>query len=172
MNSSQIHLAMTHIPVILSLTGLVILVIALIRKNYMATRISFYILIAAGLFSFPVFFSGEGAEEVIEHFPGVSGSAIERHEGLANTSLWIIIATAILALAGLFGFANKSVFRMIKLFVLFFALLSSAFMGFTAHLGGQIRHTEIRTAIAAGIVNNEAGTERRSEAGHENDNDQ
>lgn len=167
MNSSQIHLAMTHIPVILSLTGMVILVIALIRKNHAAARISLYILIAAGLFSLPVFFSGEGAEEAIEHAPGISESVIEKHEGLANTSLWIIIATAVLALTGLFRFGNGSAFRMVKFPVLFFALLSSAFMGVTAHLGGQIRHPEISSRAAVGPAVNDAGNENGNEVPNE-----
>ena len=43
MNQAQIHLALTHMPVILSMTGLVILIISLIMKNTVVIKTSFYI---------------------------------------------------------------------------------------------------------------------------------
>ena len=69
MNASQIHLALTHVPVILSFVGLVILVISFFKKNETTTRIAFYILLAAGLFAIPVYATGEGTEEVVEKLP-------------------------------------------------------------------------------------------------------
>jgi hypothetical protein len=69
MNQAQIHLALTHMPVILSLTGLVTLVVSLIMKNTVVIKTSFYIFLAAGLLSIPVYFTGEGAEEMVEHLP-------------------------------------------------------------------------------------------------------
>ena len=70
MNQAQIHLALTHMPVILSMTGLVILIISLIMKNTVVIKTSFYIFLIAGLFTIPVYFTGEGAEEMVEHLPG------------------------------------------------------------------------------------------------------
>ncbi|HEY0676882.1 MAG TPA: DUF2231 domain-containing protein [Chitinophagaceae bacterium] len=161
MNQSQIHLALTHMPVVLSLTGLVILIISLIRKNQTGMNISFYILLAAGLFTIPVFLSGEGAEEMVERIPGVSEAVIEKHEDVAKISLWIILATALVAIAGLIRKAGKQL-QFVRYFVLIFAIASAGLMVFTAHLGGQIRHTEISSSVAQnsqdggeGNVNNE-----------------
>ena len=65
MNSVQMHLALTHVPVILSFVGLVMLVAALILKNTTLTKTSYIILIIAGVAALPVFFSGEGTEEAV-----------------------------------------------------------------------------------------------------------
>jgi biotin transporter BioY len=148
MNASQIHLALTHIPVILSFTGLVILFISIVKKNSQLTRVSFLILLLAGLGALPVFFSGEGAEETVEHLPGVSGSLIERHEEIAKISFYTILGTGFIALVGLFNFSIPNLGKTVRFLTLFFALGSSALMVQTAHLGGQIRHSEIRPGFA------------------------
>ena len=54
MNSTQIHLALTHVPVILSLIGLIILVVGLLKKNSILTKTALYIFLAAGVFVVPV----------------------------------------------------------------------------------------------------------------------
>ena len=143
MNQSQIHLALTHLPVILTLTGLVVLIISLFIKNTVVTKVAFYVLIGAAVFALPVFFSGEGAEEAVEHVPGVSASMIERHENVANVSIYIVIATGLFAMGGLLRVSGKPLLFAARYFVLIAALFSSALMVWTAHLGGQIRHSEI-----------------------------
>lgn len=146
MNSSQIHLALTHVPVILSFVGFVILIIALIRKNNSLTKTSFSIFLAAGLFVIPVYLTGEGTEEVVENLPGVSEGIISKHEQFANISLTIVLICGIASLVGLLLFNRFLIIRPLKYFVLFFAFGSAITMAKTAHLGGQIRHTEIRSA--------------------------
>jgi uncharacterized membrane protein len=147
MNSSQIHLALTHVPVILSIIGLAILVIAMIVKNDTLTKTSFYLLLVAGISAIPVFFTGEGAEETVERLPGVSESIIERHEDLAKFAFGIVSATAIVALAGLLLYKSGKVLRLIKPLVFVLSLATASLMIVTAHLGGQVRHTEIRTGF-------------------------
>lgn len=145
MNTSQIHLALTHLPVVLSLVGMIMLVVSLLRKNPVLTRTSFYLLFFAGLAALPVFFSGEGAEEAVENFPGVSESLIEKHEDVAKIALFAIVATALVALAGLLRFSIGALARPVRILVLLLAVFSSVMLAQTAHLGGQIRHTEIRS---------------------------
>lgn len=149
MNSVQMHLALTHMPVILSFVGLVMLVIALLTRNTILTKTSYIILIIAGVAALPVFFSGEGTEEAIEHVPGVSQAMIERHEEIAKLALISITVAGISALIALFSFRWFVAARVLKALVLLFAIASGGLMAQTAHLGGQIRHTEIRNGIAA-----------------------
>jgi uncharacterized membrane protein len=167
MNASQIHLALTHVPVILSVIGLVILIIALIRKNDTLTKTSFYIFLAAGLFALPVYFTGEGAEEVIEEFPGVSESVIGKHKQFASISLTIILICGVISLAALFLYKYLQAARIIKYAVLIFAFGSAITMAQTAHLGGQIRHTEIASALTSvGNDNeNQNGENSKQESG-------
>lgn len=150
MNSSQIHLALTHAPVFLSIIGFVVLAVAMIVKNDTLTKTSFYFLLFAGIFAVPVFFTGEGAEEAVEHLPGVSEAAIEQHEDLAKFAFGMVSAVAVISLMGLLLFKNAKILRLTRPLVFFLALATAGIMSATAHLGGQVRHTEIRPVVTNG----------------------
>jgi hypothetical protein len=160
MNSAQIHLALTHVPVILSLVGLAILMIALFKKSNSLIKTSYYILLFAGLCVIPVYLSGEGTEELVESLPGVSEPIIERHEDVAKLAMISVVVAGLAALTGLVLFQRSSVAKIIKAVVLLFAISSTGLMAQTAHLGGQIRHTEIRSGfVAQGGADNGAGAQ-------------
>ena len=101
MNAAQIHLALNHIPLFFSIIGGLILLLGLFRKNDGFITLSLYMLIAAALFTAPVFLTGEGTEELVEKAVGVNESAIESQEDMAKISLILIIITGEFALAGL-----------------------------------------------------------------------
>lgn len=162
MNATQLHLALTHVPVVLSLIGLVILIISFFRKSNTLTKTALWILLAAGVFTLPVYFTGEGTEEVVEGLPGVSEVVIEKHEDFAKATLVLVSASGLLALAGLVAYSFGRAVTSIKVLTLLLAFVSAGAMAQTAHLGGQIRHSEIRTgALAqggeAGSAENEGG---------------
>ena len=163
MNSVQMHLALTHVPVILSFVGLVMLVVALLAKNTVLTKTSYYIILIAGVAALPVFFSGVGTEEAVEHAPGVSEAIIERHEDIAKLAMISITIAGISALVALFSFRWFRVARFLRVLVLLLVIMSGGLMAQTAHLGGQIRHTEIRNALTA-QNGNEQGEEKEMQA--------
>lgn len=168
MNSSQIHLALTHVPVILSMVGFVVLVVAMLKRNDILARTGFYLVLFAGIFAVPVFFTGEGAGEIVEHLPGVSESVIEEHEELAKIAFGLAIAAALFSLAGLLLYGKGNAYRWIKPLVLLLALTTSGVMAATAHLGGQVRHTEIRPGDTTQTNN---GTNNDSPNGEREDGD-
>ena len=147
MNATQIHLALTHVPVILSFTGLAFLIGSYFIKNPFLTKVAFFTLAAAALFALPVYFTGEGTEHAIENLPGVSEPIIEEHEEVAKIALIVIIATGLAALAGIF-FTGRFAKGM-RIAVLVLAIGSAGALAQTAHLGGQIRHSEIRPDYVA-----------------------
>ena len=157
MNSVQMHLALTHVPVILSLVGLLMLIVALLKKSLTLTKTSYLIILIAGVVALPVFFSGEGTEEAVEHAPGVSEAIIERHEEVAKLAMISIAVAGILSLGALFFFRRVIASRILKGMVLLLAITSGGLMAQTAHLGGQIRHTEIRNGVSAQDRNEAAG---------------
>jgi len=157
MNSVQVHLALTHVPVILSFVGLIMLVVAFFIKNPTLTKTSYILLLVAGVAAMPVFFTGEGTEEAIENLPGVSESVIERHEEVAKLAMIAIAAAGLVALAALLSARWQITARVFKVVVLLLAITSGGLMAQTAHLGGQIRHTEIRNGIALQNGNENAG---------------
>jgi uncharacterized membrane protein len=162
MKSVQMHLALTHVPVILSFVGLIMLIVAFFIKNTILTKTSYILILIAGIAAMPVFFSGEGPEEAIENLPGISEAVIERHEEAAKLAMISIAAAGLLAFAGLFTFKWQIAARVFKTVVLILAITSGGLMVQTAHLGGQIRHTEIRNGAAFQNAN-EAGGENESD---------
>ena len=177
MNATQIHLALTHVPVMLSIIGLVMLILSLFRKNDTLAKTALSILLAAGLLTIPVFFTGEGAEEVVEKLPGVSEAVIEKHEHFAKTTLALVSASGLVALIGLAAYAFGRFVTMIKVLALILSVVSAGAMAQTAHLGGQIRHSEIRsTALTpgtgnAGVESNEATQETAGKKAVETEDD-
>jgi len=152
MNSVQLHLAFTHVPVILSLAGLAMLVIALLKKDPMLTKTAYVFIMLAGIAALPVFFSGEGTEEGVENLPGVSEAIIEQHEEVAKLAMISIAAAGILSLTALFPFKRLWIARFLQTVVLILAITSGGLMAQTAHLGGQIRHTEIRSGVSGNAI--------------------
>lgn len=162
------HLALTHVPVVLSLVGLVMLAVAFFIKNPTIIKTSYIVLVMAGLSAIPVFLTGEGAEEAIENLPGISEAVNERHEEVAKLAILAIAAAGLAALVALFSFNRQAIARVLKGVVLALALISGGFMAQTAHLGGQIRHTEIRSGAPAQNNPENAG-EKEGNSGEKDD---
>jgi uncharacterized membrane protein len=172
MNASQIHLALTHVPVVLSFIGLVILSIGMLKKNETITKTSFYLLLAAGIFTVPVYLTGEGTEEAVENLPGVSESLISKHEDVANLTLIVISLTALMALSGILFYSRRIIGKMARTSVFILSLISAGAMAQTAHLGGSIRHTEIRSGVAAVSDQNTENGSNKNEARGKNTKDE
>ena len=168
MNSVQVHLALTHVPVILSLVGLILLIVALILKNITLIKAAYMIIIIAGIAVLPVFLSGEGTEEAVEKLPGVSDAIIERHEEVAKLAMISMVAAGVFATAAMFSFQWSFATRVLRIVILFLALSAGGLMAQTAHSGGQIRHTEIRGGSTS---LNAQGTNDRSTPTKEQDDD-
>ena len=170
MNSVQMHLALTHVPVVLSLAGLIMLAVAFFIKNSILTKTSYILILIAGMAAIPVFFTGEGTEEAIENLPGVSETVIERHEDVAKLAMISITVAGLAALAALFSFRWQIATRVFKIVVLLLALASGGLMAQTAHLGGQIRNTEIRSGVALQNSNENSG-QNEGNAGQQQEKD-
>ncbi|MBY0275882.1 hypothetical protein K2Z84_11100, partial [Candidatus Binatia bacterium] len=80
MNAAQIHLALTHLPVVTALLAAATLAVAAVARSAATRRFGLVLLVVAGLAAIPTQMSGEGAEEIVEDRPGVSEALIERHE--------------------------------------------------------------------------------------------
>ncbi len=155
MNAAQIHLALNHAPLLMSIIGGGILILGMIRKNESYKSLSLYLLVAAAVLTIPVYLTGEGTEELVEHLPGVNESAIESHEDMAKISLIIIIITGVIALLGIILRKNTGLAKIVFAGALLLSLASFGTMAQTAHLGGLIRHSEIQNGATANAEGNE-----------------
>lgn len=145
MDAVHIHLIVNHIPVLGSIFGFLLLLVGIIQKNNSYSRVAIAVLIISGIFAVVALQSGEGAEEAVEGLPGVTEGLIHEHEEAAEGAMWISVVTGLLAIGGLFlEKMRPEKLRSFLIVVLIGSAVASGYMGYTAYLGGQIRHTEIR----------------------------
>jgi len=144
MNPVQLHLALTHVPVILSIAGFGLLAFALIKKESLLVNTAYWILIIAAVAALPVYLTGEGTAETLEKLPGISEKNIESHEEAAESALIAIELVGVLSILGLLFKGRVRLGKILRLLTLLFAFVAAAVLADAAHLGGQIRHSEIR----------------------------
>jgi hypothetical protein len=161
MSIVYLHLVLNHFPVIGAVLGMLLLGVALARGSGELTKVGLGFFGLIGAIAVIVYFTGEPAEELVERLPGFSETITERHEDVA------LIATVIAALFGalamvalLFG-RHRPFTRRLTAVAFIGSLGIVGLMGYTANLGGQIRHTEIR---AGATVDGKSDTPTR-EAG-------
>ncbi|HEX7336906.1 MAG TPA: hypothetical protein VF252_06835 [Gemmatimonadales bacterium] len=145
MSWAHIHLALNHVPVIGLLVVLLLLVVAGLRRSTELTRVSCGLLALLAAVAVVVYFTGEPAEELIENLPGFSEALVEEHEEVALIATIGMVVLGLVALAGLIRFRGpRSAPAWYGRGVLLLALVMGGVMVWTANLGGQIRHSEIR----------------------------
>lgn len=145
MNEAHIHLMINHLPVIGTLIATGVLLFALIGRKPDFLRLGLWLVFLASLSTVPAYFSGEGAEEVVEHLPGVSENLIEEHEELAEIALFTSQLTGLLALVSILLTRTSDRFlRMAAMTTALAAVGSFTLMGLVANSGGQISHPELR----------------------------
>lgn len=144
MNAAQIHLGLNHLPIGLALVGVPLLAIALWRKSSELKATALVLMILSALATIPTFLSGEPAEEIIEHRPGVSKSVIHEHEEAGEFALIIVGILGGLAIAGwLFEKLKKPLPTSAWWGLVLLGVVSLGVFVRTAHLGGLIRHDEL-----------------------------
>jgi hypothetical protein len=150
MNWAHVHLIINHIPELGVMGGILLLVYAIVRKSEEVTMLSFLLFALVAIATIAVFMTGHGAEDVVKNLPGVTEAYIGQHEEMASVAL---IGTEILGILCIIGLVllrrSGAIPRWLVITVLVVALIDAGAVGFTTYLGGQIRHTEIRSDAAA-----------------------
>lgn len=148
MNWAYVHLLINHIPVLGTVFGTLLLVFGMVKRNEAIKRVSLGIFVIIAVATVPVYLTGEPAEEIVEHLPGVEEPIIEEHE---ESALIAFIAVGILGVAVLgLLWRYRRTDTIPKRFVITALILSivvCGLMAWTADLGGKIRHPEIRSDI-------------------------
>lgn len=140
---AQWHLLMNHLPVFGALGGTLLLCWGLLRKQQEVVQVGLGVLCVAAVLALPAYFSGESAEEAVEHLAGVSESLMESHEDLARVATILMELVGFSALLSVWGALQKWRTGLVK-GTLVLAVLTSGTLIWTAHLGGLIRHSELR----------------------------
>ena len=152
MSLTHLHLLLNHFPVIGTLIGVAFLASAVIRKSSELSKVSLGLFAVIGVVTLIVFFTGEPAEERIEKLPDFSESITEKHEEFALLATIVVSAIGAVAVALLALFRGRELPRQITLVAFALAIVGGGMMGYTAMLGGQVRHTEIRSGSATSVT--------------------
>lgn len=145
MNSAHIHLIVNHVPIILTIFSLFVLLAGYFTGKREYSKIAFVGFVIAAVFAIITFFTGEGAEDIVENIAGFSHDAIENHEHAAETARLFAIILGVFGLGGIFYFKDKEVkgYKVFMIITLILAIVASAYLIYTGYLGGLIRHTEL-----------------------------
>ena len=149
MSFTHLHLLLNHVPSIGTVFGVMLLALALLRRSSELGKVALGFFALLGAVSVVVFLTGEPAEELVEKLPGFSETITEAHEEAALVATIAIGAFGALALAALWKFRRRALPRWTEAVGLALAIGVGGLMGYTAYLGGQVRHTEIRAGAAA-----------------------
>ena len=148
MDQAHIHLLIVHLPLFGAFFGMLVLAHGLWHKSEQTSIAAFNVFIISAIGAAIAKFTGEGAEEAVEHIPGVLESAIELHE---DAGFWAFVSMLVLGVASvlaIFLTRTKSTFSIaMTRIVLVLAVFCLVVVGRAAYLGGQIRHTEISGVV-------------------------
>jgi hypothetical protein len=158
------HLLLNHIPVI-GFPGAVLLLLGgLWRKSDELVNAALAGLVLVALLTIPTFLTGDPAEHAVRHMPGVTREVIHDHEESADASLTAIELAGAAALFALFSSRYFPTMRRWLVYLsLAAAVVGSALVAYTANLGGQIRHTEIRAGASPTAPPGTTGAETKGD---------
>ena len=151
MNWAHIHLILNHVPVIGMAFGILLLLVAVVRRSEELKRVSLGFFVVLAVLALPTYFTGEPAADLVQSLPGVSTQLIGQHQDAALVALIGVGILGLVALGGLIRYRQAVAlpsWLMATAFVL--ALAVGGWLAWTANLGGQIRHSEIRAEAKAG----------------------
>lgn len=170
MNAVQLHLALNHLPIVGLIAFGIVLIYAMWRGGREARRIALVGLAVSGLLTIPVLLSGESAEETVEHLGTALEPLIHNHEEAADVASTLSIITGIAALLVLgLELWMPRFRRMASAGLVVLVLVSAVAVGWTGHLGGLIRHPELRQGGAAAALT--PGTLGGAQGGDHDDDD-
>ena len=145
MNDAHIHLIFNHLPIIIPMVGLLVLFANIFVRSEIVQRVAYLILILGALATIPAFFTGEGAEEVVEEMAGITKDIIHEHEETAETFAILSYILGAFSLLGLWAnLKHKSISVWLGYIIFAFGFVVLVFAQQTGATGGEIRHSEIR----------------------------
>jgi uncharacterized membrane protein len=144
------HLLLNHFPIIGTIIALALYVTSFFTSTKDLRQASLVVFVVTALLSIPAFMTGIGAQVTMVDQPGISLALIQRHEGAAELAIWFVEITGALAIIGLWQssrLARQAQWNVLAL--LLFSVVTVGLMARTGNTGGDIRHSETRSAPGA-----------------------
>jgi len=145
MNNAHFHLIVNHLPIVGCLIGILVLITGFLLKKTEVKLTALGIFIFSAITSIFAFYTGEGAEEVIEKISGVSETLLHTHEEYAESFFTLTLILGGFSLIGFITELKKLKYAKYFIFLtLLLALADGVLAKYVGTSGGEIRHTEIR----------------------------
>lgn len=145
MNGAQLHLALNHLPVVTSFLTLLLLLWAWGGKSTDLKKASLLFVLLGAIFAISAYLTGEPAEGVLKSLSSFPKDMVHEHEEAAEFALIFSCCAALLALTSMcFAKSKQKISHYAFIGAIILTGLSCAVYLRTAHLGGLIKHEEIR----------------------------
>jgi uncharacterized membrane protein len=145
MNDAHYHLIVNHLPILGLLIGILVLITGLILNKAEVKLTALGIFIFSSITSIVAFYTGEGAEEVVENLEGISETLIHTHEEYAETFYTLtLILGGLSLLIFILELKKKKFTKYLLILCLLIALIDGVLATYVGTSGGEIRHSEIR----------------------------
>ena len=169
MNDAHVHLAVNHFPIIGTIIGLGILIAGIVLHNKSVQNTAYVLFVIAAIFGFFSMYTGEGAEEMVEDFPGIGKAIIHEHEELAEKLAIVLYLLGGISVLGLIlNVKNHAKAKFISVVAVIIAIPAVYVATLVGTSGGEIRHTEIRENYLKTTGSAEETSPRNSEIKSEN----
>ncbi|HDZ14551.1 hypothetical protein LCGC14_1444700 [marine sediment metagenome] len=146
MNEAHFHLIVNHLPIVGVLIGLLVLFIGFILNKPQLKVTALGIFIFSAVASVAAFYSGEGAEDIVENITGISETLIHTHEAYAERFFTSILVLGFVSVVTMFlKIESPKYAKYGFMLILVLSVLSTVLAKYVGTSGGEIRHTEIRT---------------------------
>jgi uncharacterized membrane protein len=137
------HLLINHFPVVLSVVALGTSILALLVRRRAIWQTAMAALTVAGVFVYPVHFTGHEAGEALEHTWYIRPGALDAHDKAATVAMWIILITGAFAAYSWWRSLRRTpeiLPAWMRAGVFVGALAAVVSVTYTAYLGGKIIH--------------------------------
>ncbi|PYP54314.1 MAG: hypothetical protein DMD39_01765 [Gemmatimonadetes bacterium] len=137
------HLLINHFPVVLSVSALAVTILAQLlgRRGLWLTAMG--ALTASGIFVYPVYFTGNKADDALNDPWYIHSGVIDSHKDAATFALWVILIVGVFATYSLWRSLKKPadlIPRWMRAGVVIGSLAAASTVARTAYVGGKIIH--------------------------------
>ena len=143
-NAAKLHLMINTLPPVVSCLAAVAAGVGILWRSSDVRRFALFLMVAVPMLIVPVFFSGRASVVSIGNMPGVPLSLIGEHQDSVVWTWIICTVSACAALAALLVYRGKDLPVRAVVVALALSLAADGLLLRTAHLGGRIRHPEVR----------------------------
>lgn len=156
MNWPYIHTLINHFPIILSVVGTAVLLLALIVRQRAVWLYALATLTLAGVSIYPVFFTGDQAADAVRNTWYIVRTMVDEHDDAAGFALVSVLLTGVTSAYTWWRMVKREPTVLppvwLRVVVTVVAVWSLSVVARTAYLGGKIVHDSPKLAAPPAAV--------------------